>query len=294
VATPVETYEQQLANNPRLAMAEMGAFFEGESKVHRALTNIARKLDELGIPYAVAGGMALFQHGYRRTTDDVDILVTREGLKKIHEELEGLGYVPPFKNSKHLRDVREGVRIEFLTTGDFPGDGKPKSIAFPDPAEAGVERDGIRYLNLLPLIQLKLASGMSAAHRAKDLVDVQELTKALRLPVELADQMDPSVAGEYRRLWAQANASRRFITLWRNKWLTAEATSIDDMAAKLRAAADLLDEMRRDGVTLDPEAGGVGDDYAHLITHDQAIAEKYDMHPEEDWLDDEEAGDVRD
>ena len=34
---------------------------------------------------------------------DVDILVTREGLKTIHERLEGLGYVPPFTGSKNLR-----------------------------------------------------------------------------------------------------------------------------------------------------------------------------------------------
>jgi hypothetical protein len=35
--------------------------------------------------------MALFHHGLRRFTEDVDILVTKEGLKKIHAELAGLG-----------------------------------------------------------------------------------------------------------------------------------------------------------------------------------------------------------
>ena len=51
----------------------------------------------------------------------------------------GLGYIPPFTGSKNLRDTEHGVRIEFLIAGEFPGDGKPKPVAFPDPAEAGVE-----------------------------------------------------------------------------------------------------------------------------------------------------------
>ena len=100
-------------------------------------------------------------HGFRRFTEDVDILVTREALKAIHERLEGLGYVPPFAGSKNLRDTDSGVRIEFLVSGEFPGDGKPKPVAFPDPADVGVEIDGVRFLSLPSLVELKLASGMT-------------------------------------------------------------------------------------------------------------------------------------
>ncbi len=281
---PTSTYEQRLATDLRFAMSEMGAFFEGESKVHRALRKITRKLDELQIPYAVAGGLALFRHGYRRTTDDVDLLVTRSDLRKIHDHLDGLGYLPPFKDSKHLRDVEEGVRIEFLTAGDFPGDGKPKEVAFPDPIGAATEADGIRFLDLIPLIELKLASGMSAPHRRKDLVDVQELIKALALPKDFAEKLRKSVAGEYSRLWSELNAPRRFIKLWRNKWLTSKAATLEEMVGGLRSAAQTLEAMLKDGVTLDVSVGGVADDYAHLVTTDPEIARKYDMQPEEDFL----------
>src|SRR5260370_42601960 len=99
--------------------------FEESSAVHRTLRRIAKRLDELGVPYAVAGGMALFLHGFRRFTEDVDILVTKDGLRLIHERLEGLGYVAPFPGSKSLRDADSGVRIEFLTPGQNPGQGKP-------------------------------------------------------------------------------------------------------------------------------------------------------------------------
>ena len=85
------------------------------------------------------------KHGFRRFTEDVDILVTRDGLKAIHAHLEGLGYVPPFTGSKNLRDTEHGVRIEFLIAGEFPGDGKPKPVAFPGP-RAGRCRDQRRSL----------------------------------------------------------------------------------------------------------------------------------------------------
>src|ERR1700730_9257852 len=169
------TYEQQLNQNTRWALEEGSMHFEGASAVHKTMQKIVLRLEALGIPYAVAGGMALFLHGFRRFTEDVDILVTREGLTKIHQELEGLGYLPPFAGSKNLRDAETGVRIEFLVTGDYPGDGKPKPVAFPDPVRVRTEAEGIPFLNLPSLIELKLASGMTNPLRLKDIPDVQEL-----------------------------------------------------------------------------------------------------------------------
>src|SRR5262249_41149815 len=131
------------------------------SGVFKTLRKIARRLDDLGIPYAISGGMALFAHGFLRFTEDVDILVTREGLKVIHEKLEGLGYVPPFTGSKNLRDTEYGVRIKFPIAGEYPGDGKPKPVVFPEPSEAGVKVEEVSYLSLPKLVELKIASGMT-------------------------------------------------------------------------------------------------------------------------------------
>jgi len=148
------------------------------------------------------GGMALDAYGYRRLTVDVDLLVTKESLKTIHEKLEGLGYLPPFTGSKQLRDTEHGVRIEFLVTGEFPGDGKPKSLAFPDPTEASTTIDGLSYLKLPRLVELKLASGMTGGvARLKDLADVVSLIQILSLDAEFADQLDDYVRTKYRELW---------------------------------------------------------------------------------------------
>jgi hypothetical protein len=68
------TSEARLDHDPHWAMSEGGLFFENKGAVQESLRRIARRLNELGIPYAIAGGMALFQHGYRRFTEDVDIL----------------------------------------------------------------------------------------------------------------------------------------------------------------------------------------------------------------------------
>jgi hypothetical protein len=195
-------YEQLLDHDLDWALREGSMHFEEKSAVHKALRKITSRLEEIGVSYAVVGGMAMFLHGYRRFTEDVDLLITREGLAEVHRQLEGLGYVPPFSGSKQLRDTEDGVRIEFLVTGDYPGDGKPKPVAFPDPAQSSIELNGIRCLALPRLIELKLASGMTNPGRLKDLADVQELIRTLHLTEGLADELNPFVQQKYRELWA--------------------------------------------------------------------------------------------
>jgi hypothetical protein len=200
-SSAVLPYEDRLRVERGWGMDEGDRHFQHESQVFKTMRKIARRLDSLGIAYAVAGGMSLDAHGYRRLTVDVDILVTRDALKKNHERLDGLGYVPPFAASKNLRDADSGVRIEFLVAGEFPGDGKPKPVAFPDPAEVGVEIDGIRFLSLPALVELKLASGMTNVGRLKDLADVMELIKIRGLSAQFAEELNPYVRDKYLELW---------------------------------------------------------------------------------------------
>lgn len=279
------TYEERLGRDPRWAMSEGSRHFEEKSAVFDALRRIVGRLNAIGVDYAVVGGLALFQHGLRRFTEDVDILVTKDDLRTIHEKLEGLGYLPPYARSKHLRDTELGVKIEFLTTGEYPGDGKEKPVSFPDPRAVSIESDGVRYLNLPTLVELKLASGMTNAGRMKDLSDVLELIKILELPATFAEQLNPYVREKYRELWHQGK--KRYETLWRNKWLTAEAKTIEDMIGSLRAAADHLDEMRKAGVTLEDE-GGVGDDHATFVTTDPEVAGRFGMEEEREYLDEDD------
>ena len=185
-------------------MANAERFFMGNAEVQHALKKLASVLDAAGIPYAIAGAMALNQYGYRRVTVDVDLLLTREGLERLKHEVLGRGYVEKFSGSKGLRDTEHGVTIDVRLAGDFPGDGKPKPVRFPDPATVAIRGEHGAFLPLPTLIELKLASGLSAPHRLKDLADVLELIRAAGLPEALSAQLDPSVRAKYAELWTAA------------------------------------------------------------------------------------------
>jgi hypothetical protein len=170
--------------------------------VHMALQELSRRLTADGIEYAIIGGMALGAHGYVRVTQDIDILMTREGLQKFQEKLIEPGYLPVFSGaSKHFKDTSYGVCIKIITSGKYPGDGKPKEVSFPEPSAVSIEIDGLRVIRLEKLIELKLASGLSAPHRIKDLADVQQLIEILDLPEAIADDLSTYVRDEYLRLW---------------------------------------------------------------------------------------------
>lgn len=173
-------------------------------KVHQAAVALAKRLDAEHIPYAIVGAMALGAHGYERVTADVDLLLTREGLAHFKRAYLGRGYVEKFPGSKGLLDVENGVPIDILIAGAFPGDGLPKPVVFPDPAGASVEGERFRILALPALVELKLASGMTAPHRLKDLADVLELIRAATLPEAFVEQLDPYVREKYSTLWRAA------------------------------------------------------------------------------------------
>ena len=190
--------------------AEGLRYFMGEGTLNKTLARLSSDLEEHGIDYMVIGAVALLAHGYPRFTEDIDLVMTREGLDRFHEELIGLGYAPAFPGArKRLRSTTDSVSIEVMTTGEYPGDGKPKPVSMPTPAEASIEIDGIRFVTLEKLIELKLASGMSAPDRLKDLADVQELIKVRKLGPEFALKLDPSVRAKYRELEEAVRKSDR-------------------------------------------------------------------------------------
>jgi hypothetical protein len=183
------------------AMANASAFFRGGSDVHRAFSALARLLEEIGVPYAFAGGIALNAYGYEHVTRTVSVLLTREGLEKLKT---CAGYVEKSPGSKAVRDTTHGVEIEVLIAGDYPGDRKPKPVRFPDPATVAERRGGAAFLPLPLLIQLKLASGLSAPHRLRDLADVLEIIRAAKLPRDLGSQLDVTVRAKFDELWLAA------------------------------------------------------------------------------------------
>jgi hypothetical protein len=179
-------------------------FFMGIADVQKAMRKLVAALDELQIPYAIVGGMALNEHGYQRVTVDVDVLLTSDGLQRFKDHWLGRGYVEKFPGSRGLRDTELGVTIDVLLAGGYPGDGLPKPVTFPDPADVAIRDGGLALIPLAKLVELKLASGISSPQRMKDLTDVFELIRHAKLTRELSEALDPYVRAKYLELWDTA------------------------------------------------------------------------------------------
>ena len=118
----------------------------------------------------------------------------------------GKRYAERVAGTGKLIDTESGVNIDVLSTGRFPGDDKPKPIAFPDPATTALRGDRFALLPMPRFIELKLASGMVAPHRAKDLVDI----KSASLPASVAEELHPWVRPTFLELWRLAQVQDPF------------------------------------------------------------------------------------
>ena len=176
----------------------------GQAEAQTALYKLAAILEAEGLPYAVIGALALNEYGHRRATVDVDLVMRPADLEEFKRRHLGHGYAERVAGSGKLVDTELGVDIDVLCTGRFPGDDQPKPIAFPDPATTALRGARFALLPMPRFIELKLASGMVAPHRAKDLVDVQELIKSAGLAATVAEELHPWVREKFLELWRLA------------------------------------------------------------------------------------------
>jgi hypothetical protein len=186
-------------------------FMTERSPVHDTMRRLAQTFGDLGIPFAIAGAMAANAHGHRRTTADVDVLVRREDLVRFKNRSIGHGWLDLFEGSKGFRDTSNGVKVDVLIVGDYPGDGRPKPVSFPAPETVReVHGEGVPYINLVSLLELKIASGMTAAHRLQDLADVIQLIRVNALPQDYSERLNPFVRAKFDELWHAAQVSEDY------------------------------------------------------------------------------------
>jgi hypothetical protein len=173
-------------------LQEIGMFFQKRSPQHQAMRRLARRLDKAGIPYAIMGAMAVNAHGAERTTNDVDVLLTKEGLERFRGEVLPKFYKPVEGRPRRFQERKSGVTVDCLVTGHFPGRGGPKPFAFPDPEQVAVQLEKVQVVNLPQLIQLKLAAG-----RYYDFGDVVFLIRVKNLDESFLPQLHPSVHQDF-------------------------------------------------------------------------------------------------
>lgn len=186
-------------------------FFMEQSPIHQAMRRLADALQEMNIPFAIAGAMAANAHGHKRTTADVDVLMRAEDLQRFKQRWIGRGWTDNFAGSKGFRDAQHNVKIDVLITGQYPGDGLPKPVVFPEPeAVSEILDESIPFVSLSTLVELKLASGMSASHRLQDLSDVMQLIRANKLGRDYADLLNPFVQDKFLEMWQAAQVDEDY------------------------------------------------------------------------------------
>jgi len=172
-------------------LKEIDMFFERRSPVHKTMRRLAKRLEKAGISYAIMGAMAVNAHGAERTTSDVDVLLTPEGLEEFREQFVGKTYEKTDRK-RRFKEKQSGVTVDVLVTGGRPGRGEPTPITFPNPNDVRQEIDNVYVVKLPELIQLKLA-----ARRHYDFGDVVFLIRVHNLDESFAEKLHPAVRQDY-------------------------------------------------------------------------------------------------
>jgi hypothetical protein len=156
-----------------------------------AFESLVRALDEAGVRYLVAGGLAVNAHGYLRFTKDVDLVVQlhAENIMAAFTALEGIGYRPLVPvSAEQFADAakRNGwIRDKGMTVLNFWSEQHretPVDVFVTDPfdfdeeyARALVKPLGtvpVRFVSIPALIRMK-----ELASRPQDKIDIEYLRK---------------------------------------------------------------------------------------------------------------------
>ena len=156
------------------------AIAESDTTKSEALAQLNTLCHKLSIPVTVIGGMAVAAHGYRRFTEDVDILIKRDDAQSLANTLLRAGWSDIGQNK--LKNTRTNIVLQLCGEGVRAG---RTVFPAPDHSEPGVT---VASLPLLLILKVK-------ANRHKDRTDVVELIKRNQLSEQyIIDNVTPHLA----------------------------------------------------------------------------------------------------
>jgi hypothetical protein len=120
--------------------------------------------------YKFIGGIAVFHHGYERSTKDVDVLVAAEGHARVLAAAPAHGFL--VESPRKLRHGATGVVVELLVEGEHMP--RPDDPLFPAPNDLAASPRAGDIVGLAGLLELKLR-----ARRHQDEADIVALLKPL-------------------------------------------------------------------------------------------------------------------
>ena len=174
----------------------------------RIIRDLERLLDSADALSVVAGGWAVWHHGYAgRVTEDVDIVLGHSKLEVVKELASLYGFeflVPPEGRWPKLLHRTTAINVDILPEFGVPGTpSRPAPVAIGNPQRYQAVSGTLRYITLEGLIELKLGAG-----RAKDVADIIELVKQhparLTAITEHLAKLHPQYPARFEQLIIQA------------------------------------------------------------------------------------------
>lgn len=163
----------------------------------QTILNLAREVTEAitasGADGGVVGGIAVFLHGYERTTTDIDVYTTDRSA--LAEQLRQRGFI---WSEAECQFEKKGIPVQLLAPEDklpyYPS--RFRSI------------NDIQTITLGELVTMKLSTGTKFVHRAQDLADVIRLIDAIPLDKDFVVQIDKAYRAEFKTLIDSINRER--------------------------------------------------------------------------------------
>ncbi|MEM1211346.1 MAG: hypothetical protein AAGI68_03515 [Planctomycetota bacterium] len=171
----------------------------GESKILEIAHEVSDAIASAGVTGGIVGGIAVFLHGYERTTTDIDVFV--DDRERLADELKARQFVWSEARSQFEKD---SVPVQILAPQD--------KLPF-IPTRFG-EVQGLATITLGDLVTMKLSTGTKFVHRAQDLADVVRLIESVPLDKAFVSRIAKPYRHEFKALLDRledesAGASRR-------------------------------------------------------------------------------------
>lgn len=154
----------------------------------RTIRDLERLLIAVEASSVVAGGWAVWRHGYAgRVTEDVDIVIAADKIDNLKQKALVFGF--EFYESStgrwpKLCHIATRIDVDVLPESGIPGTPtRPAPVPIGHPQRYQAVAGTLNYISLHGLIELKLGAG-----RAKDIADLIELIKCH--PTELQPILD--------------------------------------------------------------------------------------------------------
>ena len=157
----------------------------GDQTILNLAREVSAAIEAAGVEGGIVGGIAVFLHGYERTTKDIDVYTNDR--RKLAAELERRGWV---WTDERRQWEKQRFPVQILAPED--------NIGW-HPTRFGTIR-GVRAVTLGDLISMKLCSGTKHVHRSRDLADVVDLIQTIPLDKSFTPKVAKPYRADFKRL----------------------------------------------------------------------------------------------